>query len=602
MSRLKNAPFLKEPWNKQYFSDLIILAGSKAWKIWDKGKGEAWRLIVDGLQIDIFNTSNGKSVSPYDRNPIILGDEQLGEILALRIADEEHQFITLIQCGELTKEQKTAICLNIATNTKAKIVTLLSSELERLENWSDYINRLRTDSESRNIAEIAASKPKIKENTPTSDKTRAFKTWLGLDLAMQRSSQKIYAYNGKTWNIKDDDELVESLVAYLDENELSYSERSINTLIGTLKIQLPRMGEPSPDLIAFDNGVLNRNTLLFEPHNRQNWLTACIPHNYDEQATNTPHFDRWLNFVSDGNQDKLKNILAALYAILTNRYNWQVFFQVTGKGGSGKSVFAGIATLLAGDKNTASGRLENFDDERKLAGFEDKKLIICSEQAKYAGDGGGLKAITGGDMVRIDPKHKQPFNTKITALIMIVNNEPCKWTERNGGIDRRIVNYCFDKVMPEKERDPYFMDKITLEIGGIIRKVLDAFSNPEEAKKALEAQKESKEALEIKKQSDPLTDFFGYLYTSEYTDGLYIGSGNTIGQDKVRTHLYPAYLYFTRAKNMLELGLNTFVIGLEQAAKQHGNQYEFTKRKTNKGQRTNVHFKNFEDFKNDILN
>lgn len=600
--KLTNAPFLKEPWNKQYFSDLIVLAGSKAWETWNKGEGVAWRMMVDSLKIDTFSTSNGKSVNPYDQKPVILGDEQLGELLTLRLADEEHKYIKLIQCGELTNEQKTAICLNIATNTKASVISLLSSELVTLENWGDYINRLRTDSESRNLAEMSVGKPKIKENTPTNSKTRAFKAWLGLDLAVQRGSQKVYAYDGKTWNIKDDDELIESLVTFLDENELGYSEKSINTLIGTLKVQLPRMGEPSKDLIAFDNGVLNRNTLLFEPHNRQNWLTACIPHNYDENAAETPHFDRWLAFVSDGNQDKAKNILAALYAILTNRYNWQVFFQVTGKGGSGKSVFAGIATLLAGDKNTASGRLENFDDERKLAGFEDKKLIICSEQAKYAGDGGGLKAITGGDMVRIDPKHKQPFNTKITALIMIVNNEPCKWTERNGGIDRRIVNYCFDKVTPEKERDPYFMDKITLEIGGIIRKVLDTFPNPAEAKKALEAQKESKEALEIKKQSDPLTDFFEYLYTSEAIDGLYIGSGNTIGQDKLRTHLYPAYLAFAKAKNMLELGLNTFVVGLEQAAKQHGNKHDFTKRKTNKGQRTNVHFKRFEDFQSDILN
>lgn len=599
--KLKNAPFLNEPWNKQHYSDLIVLVGSKAWKMWDKGEGVAWRLIVDGLKIDTFNTSNGKSINPYDQKPVILGDEQLGELLTLRLADEEHKYIKLIQCGELTNEQKTAICLNIATNTKASVISLLSSELVTLENWGDYINRLRTDSESRNLAEMSVGKPKIKENTPTNSKTRAFKAWLGLDLAVQRGSQKVYAYDGKTWNIKDDDELIESLVTFLDENELGYSEKSINTLIGTLKVQLPRMGEPSKDLIAFDNGVLNRNTLLFEPHNRQNWLTACIPHSYDENAAETPHFDRWLAFVSDGNQDKAKNILAALYAILTNRYNWQVFFQVTGKGGSGKSVFAGIATLLAGDKNTASGRLENFDDERKLAGFEDKKLIICSEQAKYAGDGGGLKAITGGDMVRIDPKHKQPFNTKITALIMIVNNEPCKWTERNGGIDRRIVNYCFDKVTPEKERDPYFMDKITLEIGGIIRKVLDTFPNPAEAKKALEAQKESKEALEIKKQSDPLTDFFGRFYTTEEMNGLYIGAAN-MGVSRSRTHIYPAYLAYTIAMNIQKLGLNTFVAGIEQALKQNGNKYDFVKKSTNTGMRTNVHFKDFNKFRNEILN
>ena len=53
-------------------------------------------------------------------------------------------------------------------------------------------------------------------------------------------------------------------------------------------------------------------------------------------------------------------LLAALYVILTNRNDWQLFFEVTGDGGSGKSVFANIATLLAGEQNTESGAVSRF--------------------------------------------------------------------------------------------------------------------------------------------------------------------------------------------------------------------------------------------------
>lgn len=169
-------------------------------------------------------------------------------------------------------------------------------------------------------------------------------------MALQRGCREIYAYDGKTWNKQENDDLEEKAVKFLDENEFNYSDSTIERLIKTLKAQLPRMGEMSNDLIAFENGVLNRNTMEFESHNRQNWLTSFIPHKYDKQAADTPHFDKWLSFVSDGNKDKARNILAVLYAILTNRYNWQMFFEITGKGGSGKSVFASIATLLAGVK------------------------------------------------------------------------------------------------------------------------------------------------------------------------------------------------------------------------------------------------------------
>lgn len=597
--KFTNAPFLKEPWNKQYYSDLIVLVGADALNVWGKGDSVHWRLLVDGLKIDTFTTSTGKRINPYDQAPVIIAGDTLENIPKTRIADKEQSAIKFIQCGELTSNQKTELCLNIAKNTNAKIVSLLSSELDLLENWSSHIQRLRTEDDTRVLAEMSVDTPKIKEKDPTNEKSRAFQKWLGLDMALQRGSREIYAYNGQIWNKLENDDLEESAVKFFDENEIGYSDSTIDRLINTLKTQLPRMGEMPNDLIAFNNGVLNRNTLEFESHDRAHWLTAYIPHNYDEQATNTPHFDKWLAFVSDGNKDKARNILAVLYAILTNRYNWQVFYQVTGKGGSGKSVFAAIATLLVGIKYTAAGRLENFDDERGLAGLENKRLIICSEQTKYAGDGSGVKAVTGGDIRQVRYLYQDSFYTVVRASVMIVNNEPCKWTERNGGVERRIVNFCFNKEVPENERDPNFMDKITLEVGGIIRKVLDAFPEPLDAKKAIKAQMNSQEALEVKKLSDPLTAFFEYFYTTEQINGLFIGVSN-MGIDRMRTHLYPAYLAYTRAMNISELGLNNFVIGIEQALKQHGNEHNFIKKHTKTGRRTNIHFKDFDVFRNDI--
>ena len=111
---------------------------------------------------------------------------------------------------------------------------------------------------------------------------------------------------------------------------------------------------------------------------------------------------------------------------------------------------------------------------------------------------------------------------------------------------------------------------------------------------------ESQEALEVKKLSDPLTDFFGYFYTTEQTDGLFIGV-TSMGLDKIRTHLYPAYLAYTKAMNIAELGLNNFVIGVEQALKQNGNKHDFMKKHTKTGRRTNIHFKDFDSFRNEMF-
>ncbi|MGP1628025.1 MAG: DNA primase family protein [Aggregatibacter segnis] len=588
MARLINAPHLADQ-PKEPYSALIILAGRKAWQAWNKGKGKEWLLLcslVEGIDAR--------------QKPVILAEQQLEDISGIRLADPEQRSIMIFQCGELEQTEITGICHNLAKHTKADHVVLYDGAAQMKENLSDYIQRLRTDKSAVEIADKIAPPPKLKEKDGTNKKSRAFQKWLNLDMALQRGCREIYAYDGKTWNKQENDDLEEKAVKFLDENEFNYSDSTIERLIKTLKAQLPRMGEMSNDLIAFENGVLNRNTMEFESHNRQNWLTSCIPHKYDKQATDTPLFDKWLSFVSDGNKEKARNILAVLYAILTNRYNWQMFFEITGKGGSGKSVFASIATLLAGVKNTASSNLEKFDDERGLSGLENKTLILCPEQSKYAGDGSGLKSITGGDTVRVRYNYQDPFDVKITALVMLINNRPCSFTERSGGVDRRRVIFDFKKIVPEDERDPHFMDKITLEVGGIIRKVFDSFPEPNDAKKALKAQMESQEALEVKKLSDPLTDFFGYFYTTEQTDGLFIGV-TSMGLDKIRTHLYPAYLAYTKAMNIAELGLNNFVIGVEQALKQNGNKHDFMKRHTKTGRRTNIHFKDFDSFRNEMF-
>jgi hypothetical protein len=75
-----------------------------------------------------------------------------------------------------------------------------------------------------------------------------------------------------------------------------------------------------------------------------------------------------------------------------------------------KSILAEIATLLAGEDNATSATIDTLEDPRKraLIGFS---LIRLPDQEKWSGDGAGLKAITGGDAVSVDPKYQNPYST-----------------------------------------------------------------------------------------------------------------------------------------------------------------------------------------------
>ncbi|HDR1214394.1 TPA: DUF927 domain-containing protein [Pasteurella multocida] len=140
MSKLTKAPhFDQQP--KDFMSDLIVLVGQSAWNAWNKGKGEEWLLLCQALQ------HNPK------QKPIILGKEQLENISQIRIAHPEQQYIKLIQFGELSREEMTALCLSIAKNTKAKIIELCDMLGQHKENLSNHIKRIR---EGESVAEIVS--------------------------------------------------------------------------------------------------------------------------------------------------------------------------------------------------------------------------------------------------------------------------------------------------------------------------------------------------------------------------------------------------------------------------------------------------------------
>ncbi|KQJ32670.1 DNA primase, partial [Escherichia coli] len=98
--------------------------------------------------------------------------------------------------------------------------------------------------------------------------------------------------------------------------------------------------------------------------------------------THAPAFWRWLDRAASGRAEKRDVILAALFMVLANRYDWQLFLEVTGPGGSGKSIMAEIATLLAGEDNATSATIETLESPRERAALTGFSLIRLPDQEK----------------------------------------------------------------------------------------------------------------------------------------------------------------------------------------------------------------------------
>ena len=411
------------------------------------------------------------------------------------------------------------------------------------------------------------------------------------NLAINLTTDEIYHYQDNAWQPISDKVLMRTLADLFNQSGEPFNPMRISSAVETLRLSLPAMGSSQKDLICFKNGVYELKTQTFRPHNKQDWLLVSNNIDYypakenESFETHAPNFAKWLKRAS-GNQDKAKNILAALYMILANRHDWQLFLEVTGAGGSGKSVFAEIATMLSGKNNTVIGTMDALEKARDRALIVGYSLVILPDQPRYMGSGAGLKAITGGDEVAIDPKHKQPYSCKIPAVVLVINNEAMRFNERNGGISRRRVIFHFGEVIPEKERDLNLVSKIEQELPSIVRLLLNEFTSPAEAKERLHQQQQSDEATAIKRESDHLVDFCSYLDALDYPNGMFIGNMGIMPFNP-RKYLYHAYIEYIRNTGLNNpLSLTQFGTSLNYAMKENGKDY--MRKRANKGMRTNV--------------
>lgn len=428
-----------------------------------------------------------------------------------------------------------------------------------------------------------------------SDKALRVHEHYGEALAVDANGQLLSRYENGIWKNIPAATFSRNVADLFQRLRAPFSSGKIASVVETLKLIIPQQEAPARRLIGFRNGVLDTQSGLFSPHSKSHWMrTLCDvdftpPVEGETLETHAPNFWRWLDRAAGKNPQKRDVILAALFMVLANRYDWQLFLEVTGPGGSGKSILAEIATLLAGEDNATSADIDTLEDPRKRASLIGFSLIRLPDQEKWSGDGAGLKAITGGDAVSVDPKYQNPYSTHIPAVILAVNNNPMRFTDRSGGVSRRRVIIHFPEQIAPEERDPQLRDKIARELAVIVRQLMQKFSDPMTARALLQSQQNSDEALSIKRDADPTFDFCGYLEMLPQTNGMFMGNASIVPRN-YRKYLYHAYLAYMEANGYRNvLSLKMFGLGLPMMLKEYGLNYE--KRHTKQGIQTNLSLK-----------
>ncbi|EEW3637353.1 DNA primase [Escherichia coli] len=561
---MKLAPNVKQQSRgiKHKGTEVIIFAGSDAW-----AHAKQWQ-------------EHDARMAGDNEPPVWLGEQQLSELDKLQIVPEGRKSVRIFRAGYLAPVMIKAIGQKLAA-AGVQDANFYPDGMhgQKVENWREYLAR-----ERQNLSDGLVIELPVKQKAQLSQMADSERAQLLADrfdgVCVHPESEIVHVWRGGVWCPVSTMELSREMVAIYSEHRATFSKRVINNAVEALKVIAEPMGEPSGDLLPFANGALDLKTGEFSPHTPENWITTHNGIEYTPPAPgenirdNASNFHKWLEHAAGKDPRKMMRICAALYMIMANRYDWQMFIEATGDGGSGKSTFTHIASLLAGKQNTVSAEMTSLDDAGGRAQVVGSRLIVLADQPKYTGEGTGIKKITGGDPVEINPKYEKRFTAVIRAVVLATNNNPMIFTERAGGVARRRVIFRFDNIVSEAEKDRELPEKIAAEIPVIIRRLLANFADPEKARALLIEQRDGDEALAIKQQTDPVIEFCQFLNFLEEARGLMMGGGGDSVKYTTRNSLYRVYLAFMAyAGRSKPLNVNDFGKAMKPAAKVYGHEY-----------------------------
>jgi putative DNA primase/helicase len=234
---------------------------------------------------------------------------------------------------------------------------------------------------------------------------------------------------------------------------VGYTPRILKEIIDTIKtkefLPLPPLVEGK---IPFINGLLdpdNKTLVRSTPMNGMSW---CLPYRYDESA-GCPEIISWLKRCVGENPGTV-NLLLCWLAALVRGIHLQYFVMLIGAGGSGKGTFQRLAMAMVGEQNYVSTSLNDLENDKfEPARIVGKRLCLVNEAGRHGGAVNALKALIGGDTMKIERKHVQSSgNFVFSGLVLMASNEQLQTTDSTSGIERRRVTIRFPVAASSDER------------------------------------------------------------------------------------------------------------------------------------------------------
>lgn len=206
--------------------------------------------------------------------------------------------------------------------------------------------------------------------------------------------------------------------------------------------------DANPNLLIFDDCVLNLETNKKIAHSPKNYATSKLPFKYDPKAESK----EWERFLQHLPHAEFLQEFAGY--CLTSETKYELALWLWGPPGGGKSTFVEALCTMLGPKACVLGLSEIDRSSFALAQLPGKTLSVSTElPSRSLRSPNIINALISGEMISFERKYRDPITMRPhVKLLWAMNNLPS--IDLGGvGIFRRIVPVYIPSV-PENERDP----------------------------------------------------------------------------------------------------------------------------------------------------
>lgn len=263
-----------------------------------------------------------------------------------------------------------------------------------------------------------------------------------------------YSQSNGLWKATTEKKALKVIMGVLDAGlPNGYAMSKLNNIKSFLMIYL-LLGKWSSNrhLLPMKNGVLDTITMELRDYNHNHRFNWQLPYSFDPEAK-LDVIEHWL-WDASGKDLEAVNIIRAFFKMALVGGDVQKFLELIGAGGTGKSTLIRLLVAFIGEKNHASTDLKNLETNRfEPAALYGKRLALISDSSRYGGEVSVLKALTGGDPVRLEKKNVQQSGSFVfDGVVVIASNEAIQTADYTSGLGRRRMPVNFNSKVTDADK------------------------------------------------------------------------------------------------------------------------------------------------------